>query len=175
MKRPEIEEFESVFHRYKGMVFKTAYLILGDAQEAEDISQEVFIKLYKLWHTFDPQKGGFNAWLHRITVNQCISQHRGKGSPSFPLKMVEERINLPEPCSQPEELLMTKEESERIQRAMRFLDRKHRTVLVLKYFDELSYDEVAQVLNIPLGTVKSRLNRAIGALRKELMERRFTP
>ena len=169
-KQFEVEEFEAIFRRYKDMVFKTAYLMLGDAQEAEDVLQEVFVKVYKSWDDFDPQKGKFNTWLHRITVNQCISERRGKRSASFSVEgNGEQSFELADARSQPpEELLMKQEESERIKRAMRSLDRKHRVILALRYFDDLSYDEVAQVLEIPLGTVKSRLNAAIRALKTEL-------
>lgn len=68
----------------------------------------------------------------------------------------------------PEELLMSKWEYERTIEAVNSLDGKHRSVLILRHFSDLSYDEIAQVLDIPLGTVKSRLNQAIGTLRREL-------
>ena len=172
-KQTEVEEFEAIFYRYKDMVFKIAYLIVGNAQEAEDVMQEVFIKVYRAGDTFRPEKGGFNTWLHRITVNQCISERRRKRLPSFSHETLkEEGFDLPQASSElPEEFLMKQEESERIRRAMRSLDRKHRAVLALRYFDELSYGEIAQMLKIPLGTVKSRLNAAIKVLRKEIVER----
>ena len=170
-KQFELEELEALFHCHKDMVFKTAYLILGDTQEAEDVLQEVFIKVYRAGDTFHPEKGGLNTWLHRITVNQCISKCRKKHLPSFSLdeRLEEGGFDPPGAPSQlPEELLIKQEEGERMQRAMKSLDKKHRAVLTLRYFDDLSYDEITQVLKIPLGTVKSRLNTAIKALRKEL-------
>ena len=172
-----LEEVEAIFCRYKDMVFKTAYLMLGNTQEAEDVLQEVFIKIYKSYDTFHSEKGRFNTWLHRITVNQCISERRKKRLPSFSLERLgEEGFDLPEVSSQlPEKLLMKQEESEKVQRAMKSLGRKHRTVVTLRYFNGLSYDEIAQVLKIPLGTVKSRLNAAIEALRKELIGKELTP
>jgi RNA polymerase sigma-70 factor (ECF subfamily) len=169
----ELEEFEAIFHRYKNIVFKIAYLTLGDVQEAEDVMQEVFIKVYRARDSFRPEKGQFNSWLHRITINQSISRRRRKSLPSFSLERLrEEGLDLPEASPQlPEEFLMKQEESKRIQEAMSFLDRKHRAILALRYFDDLSYNEIAQVLGIPLGTVKSRINTAIKALRRELVEK----
>jgi len=172
-KQTQVAEFEAIFHRYKNMAFKIAYLILGDVQEAEDVLQEVFIKVYRAGGSFRPEKGGFNTWLHRITVNQCISTRRRKLPPLFSLeRLKEEGLDLPEASSQlPEEFLMKQEESERIGGAMSSLDRKHRAILALRYFDDLSYEEIAQVLKIPLGTVKSRLNKAIKGLREEIVEK----
>lgn len=171
------EEFEAIFHCYKDMVFKTAYLILGDGEKASDALQEVFIKVHKSLDAFDPQKGKFKTWLYRITVNQCISERRRKGSASFSLERLEEEgLHLRDTNSQlPEELLMKQEESKAIKQAMQSLDAKHRAVLALRYFDELSYDEIAETLGIPLGTAKSRLNTAIKVLRQKLVEGGFIP
>jgi len=159
------------------MVFKTAYLILDDAQRAEDILQEVFIKVHKSLETFDSQKGRLSTWLYRITVNQCISERRNRHLPSVSLENLGDEGFEPAAadCQRPDNLALKQEESEKIQQAMKALDRKHRAVLVLRYFDDLSYEEVAQALDIPLGTVKSRLNTAIRILRAELMEGRNTP
>ena len=88
----------------------------------------------------------------------------------------EEGIDLPETSTQlPEELLIKQEESKKIQEAMRLLDSKHRAIIALRYFDNLSYNEIAQILEIPLGTVKSRINTAINALRRELVEKEVAP
>jgi RNA polymerase sigma-70 factor (ECF subfamily) len=159
------------------MVFKAAYLILDDAQKAEDVLQEVFIKVHKSLETFDSRKGRLSTWLYRITVNQCISERRNRHLLSVSLENLDDEGFEPAAadCQRPDNLVLRQEESEKIQQAMKALDRKHRAVLVLRYFDDLSYEEVAQALDIPLGTVKSRLNAAIQILREELMEGRNTP
>jgi RNA polymerase sigma-70 factor (ECF subfamily) len=154
------------------MVFKLAYLSLNNVQEAEDVMQEVFIKIYRAQNSYKPEKGSFNSWLRRITINQIISRRRRKYLPSLSLESLEEQdAALPEKSHLlPEELVIKQEESIRIQKAISFLDRKHITVLAMRYYENLSYSEIAQVLEIPLGTVKSRLNTAIKALRRELEE-----
>lgn len=174
-KQMELEEFEALFHCYKNMVFKLAYLTLGNIQEAEDVMQEVFIKVYRAQNSFRPEKGKLNSWLRRVTINQSISRRRRKSLTSLSLEVLEEEgVDLPEDSPRlPEELLIKQEESRRIQESMSFLDGKHRTILALRYYDSLSYNEIARVLEIPLGTVKSRINTAIQALRKELGERRL--
>ena len=176
-KQMEPEEFEALFHRYKNMVFKLAYLTLGDVQEAEDVMQEVFIKVYRSKNSFSPEKGKFNSWLHRVTINQSISWRRRKSLSSSSLERLEEEGgDLPEDSPQlPEELLIKQEESKMIQEAMIFLDRKHRAILAMRYYDNLSYEDIARILETPLGTVKSRINRAIEALRKGLVGKEVAP
>ena len=171
-KQCRIDDLEALFRNYKEMVFKTAYLILGSAEEADDVLQEVFIKVHKSWGTYDPERGALSTWLRRITVNHCISERRRKRPPLVSLDGLEEQgFDPPDADAElPEELLIKQEQKERIGRAIRSLDRKHRAVLVLRYSDGLSYDEIAEVLKIPLGTVKSRLNTAVKALCKELVE-----
>jgi len=169
-KRFEPKDFEKVFQQYKDKVFKTAYLIVGNTAEAEDILQEVFIKVYKSTDSYDPGKGSMGTWLHRITVNHCISQKRKKRVAEYSSNRMEERgvelVDLAE--EQPEELSMKSEQSRQIWNLIKSMDEKHRSVLSLRYYEELSYDEIAKALNIPLGTVKSRISIAIRNLRQRL-------
>lgn len=163
--------FEVFFQQYQGLVFKTAYLMTGSREEAEDILQEVFVTVWKSRHTFDPAKGKITTWLHRITVNRCVSKHRKKQLVLLSLDEARaDGFHLPETTSSelPDESLISKSEYEELMKALNSLDSKHRPVLVLRYFDELSYDEIAKVLGIPLGTVKSRINHALRSLQGQL-------
>ena len=167
----DIDAFEALFQQYHKLVFKTAYLVLGNKDEAEDVLQEVFIAVWKSRSTFDPTKGKLTTWLHRITINQCVNRKRRK---QVAILSVEEARNdgfdltAMSSSELPEELLMNRLEYERTMEAINSLDGKHRPVLILRHFSDLSYDEIAQVLGIPLGTVKSRLNQAVRSLRGEL-------
>lgn len=176
-KQLDTEKFEAIFHCYKKMVYKLAYLTLGNAQEAEDVMQEVFVKVYRSHDSFHPEKGNFNSWLRRITINESISRQRRKSLPSLSLENLEEEgADLPGTTHElPEELAIKQEETRSIRKAMSSLDKKHRAILVLRYFDNLSYNEISQVLEIPLGTVKSRINTAIKALRKEMLDKEVSP
>lgn len=79
------QAFAAVFEQYKNLVYKTAYLMLDDAAEAEDALQEVFLRVHRELAGFDPNKGAFTTWLHRVTINYCLN-HRRKWSPiSLPL------------------------------------------------------------------------------------------
>ena len=167
----DISAFEAFFQQYQRLVFKTAYLMSGNKEEAEDILQEVFVTVWKSRHSFDPAKGKLTTWLYRITVNQCVDRHRKKQPAFLSLEKAEEDgLHLAERGSSEsaEDYLISKWEYERLIKAVNSLDGKHRPVLVLRYFDDLSYSEIAHVLEIPQGTVKSRINQALKSLREQL-------
>ena len=160
------DAFEALFRQYEKLVFRTAYLITGDAENAKDVMQEVFVAVWKWRHTYDPIRGQFTTWLHRITVNKCSKKQVKHQLTFLSLEEAEEKGFQPESRSElPEELMISKEEYDGLMRALSALDNAHRSVVVLRYFNELSCEEVAQVVDIPLGTVKSRLHYALKSLR----------
>ena len=168
----DMNAFESLFQMYRERVFKTAYLMVGDEEDAKDVLQEVFITVWKSRNTFDPAKGKLATWLRRVTVNQCLMRHRKKQPVIASLEEARENgFDLPETrrSESPEEIVMSMWEYERLAAAIHSLDGKYRPVFVLKHFDDLSYEEIARVMDIPLGTVKSRLNQAMKILRKALV------
>lgn len=159
------QDFAALFDEYKNLVYKTAYLQLGGAHEAEDALQEVFVKVYESLDSYDPEKGAFTTWLHRITINQCLNRRRKR----HPLSIPPDRIPwLTSHTSSPESWTQMSEEIETVRQAVSRLSDKQRAVVILRYYRELSYAEIADILDIPLGTVKSRLNLAHRTLRKEL-------
>ena len=152
----DVNAFETLYRQYEKLVFRTAYLITGSKEAAEDALQEVFVSVWRSRHTYDPGKGKLTTWLHRITVNQCSKKKPGKTPATVSLE--EKGVDLPEvKRSQPDDILVSKLEYDRLLRAMDALDTKHRSVLVLRYFNDMSYQEIAEALEIPLGTVKSCL------------------
>jgi RNA polymerase sigma-70 factor (ECF subfamily) len=161
--------FADLFHQYKNLVYRTAYLLLGDAQAAEDALQEVFVKVYRSLNTFDPEKGAFTTWLRRITVNHCLNVRRKR--PASSLETLASKLSPSAATPQsllPEELVISQEQVETVWQAVQQLSLPLRVVVVLRYYQELPYQEIAQVLNIPLGTVKWRLHEALKTLRDEL-------
>ncbi len=160
----DVAAFEALFRQYERLVFKNAYLITGTREEAEDVLQDVFVSVWRSRHTFDPNKGKLTTWLHRITVNECHRRRRKKRPALVSLDRLE-FSGTQEGC---EEALVNKQQRERILEAMNSLDSRHRTVLVLRYLNGLSYEEIARVADIPLGTVKSRMNQALKLLRGQL-------
>ena len=156
------EAFAALFEQYKNLVYKTAYLMLGDAHEAEDALQEVFLLVHKSLMSFDARKGSFTTWLYRITLNFCLN-HRRRGRQHSSLEDIS-----PTPATHFPGVQLAEEDS--LWQATRLLSDKQQAVVILRYYWELSYAEIASILEVPLGTVKSRLDLALKTLRKILEE-----
>ena len=158
--------FTEIFDQYKNLVFKTAFLMQGDEAEAEEALQEVFIRVYRSLESYRPEKGAITTWLHRITINYCLEKRRKHrflfiAFDDGPKELVDASARLTN------ELL---DEKEIVKQAMRRLSLKLRAVIILRYFWDLPYAEIATILHIPLGTVKSRIDRALRNLREELKD-----
>lgn len=154
--------FKDIYEQYKNLVFKTAYLMLGNTSDAEDVLQEVFISAYTYFASYDANKGAISTWLHRITINQCMAFKRKERFnyelPDDPLMAFSERESL----SDTDSII----NQEIIKQAISQLSDKLRAVVILRYYWELQYAEIARILNIPLGTVKSRIDFAFQTMRK---------
>jgi len=157
------EAFAILFEQYKNLVYKTAYLMLGESAEAEDALQEIFVQVYKSLSGFDPGKAAFTTWLYRLTFNHCLNQRRKKRPFTLPLEDISPALKSEFPGAQ-------LAEEEVLQQAIGKLTDKQRAVVILRYFWDLPYAEIAQILDVPLGTVKSRIDLALKTLRKVLEE-----
>ena len=156
------EAFVLLFERYKHLVFRTTYLTLGSAAEAEDILQEVFLQVHRSLESYDADRGAFSTWLYRITVNRCLNWRRGRSHTESLDALDEERLGgAALVCD-------SYAEDDTVRRALDGLSRKLRVVVVLRYLWDLSYAEIAEITDVPLGTVKSRLNHATRLLRDGL-------
>ena len=160
------QAFAALFEQYKNLVYRSAYLILGDSHDAEDALQEVFVLVYRSLSGFDPHKGAFTTWLHRITINYCLNHRRKRNLGSVHLDEIILKSDFPD---------LRMADGEAIWQAIRDLSERQRVVVILRFYWELSYAEVAQILEIPLGTVKSRLELAIKTLRQSLEKQGFRP
>jgi RNA polymerase sigma-70 factor (ECF subfamily) len=157
------EAFALLFEQYKNLVYKTAYLMLGETTEAEDALQEIFVQVYRSLSAFDPGRAAFTTWLYRVTFNYCLNYRRKKRPFTLPL---EERS----PALRSEIPVAQLAEEEILQQAIGKLTDRQRAVVILRYFWDLPYADIAQILDIPLGTVKSRIDLAIRTLRKVIEE-----
>ncbi|WP_243300496.1 RNA polymerase sigma factor SigW [Bacillus litorisediminis] len=158
---------------YKDKVFQLCYRILGNRHEAEDIAQEAFIRAYVNIQKFNPSRK-FSTWLYRIATNLCIDRIRKK-KPDYYLDAEVPGTDGLTMYSQvaidtkmPEEEMESLELQELIQNEILKLPEKYRSVIVLKYIEELPLQEISEILEIPLGTVKTRIHRGREALRKQL-------
>ncbi|MFE8704219.1 RNA polymerase sigma factor SigW [Cytobacillus sp. FJAT-54145] len=158
---------------YKDKVFQICYRMLGNRHEAEDMAQEAFIRAYVNISSFNINLK-FSTWLYRIATNLCIDRIRKK-KPDYYLDAEVSGTDgltmysqIAADTSLPEDDLESLELQETIQREITKLPEKYRSVIVLKYIEELSLNEISEILNIPLGTVKTRIHRGREALRHQL-------
>jgi RNA polymerase sigma-70 factor (ECF subfamily) len=157
------EAFAILFEQYKNLIYKTAYLMLGESTEAEDALQEIFVQVYKSLSGFDPGKAAFTTWLYRVTFNYCLNHRRKKRLFTLPLEDISPALRSEFPGAQ-------LAEEEILEQAIGKLTDKQRAVVILRYFWDLPYAEIAQILDVPVGTVKSRIDLALKTLRKGIEE-----
>ncbi|MBU0491646.1 MAG: RNA polymerase sigma factor [Chloroflexi bacterium] len=158
--------FELLYNRYKGPVYRTALAITKNPQIAEEILQDCFLRVYRY---IDRVNGDYplSPWLHRITVNLCYNRLERKRHFAVPLEDVVSFLRLDAQQS-PESRLESKERRELVREHIAKLSPKYRAVLVLYYLQGFSQKEVADILDCPVGTVKSRLHYACRKLRDSL-------
>lgn len=176
-KKGDREAFNKLMETYHKQVFNISYGMLSDYEDASDAAQEVFVKV---WRSIAGFKGeaSFTTWLYRICANVCndILRKRQRRGMTVSLDADDGDKNpaseLPSEAPTPEESLEADERQRLVRAAIDSLSDEFRTVIVLSDLQQLSYEEVANVLKIPTGTVKSRLNRARNALRKKLSDKR---
>jgi len=176
-RRGDQDAFRAIVRRYQREVFNLALRILRNREDAEDATQEVFVRIYGALHQYDPRHP-FRSWLLRITHNLCIDQIRRKRistvSIDRPVAQKDGEVGweIPDPdAADPLEEVMHRERREWIEEAIGALGPTLRTAITLRHFHGLRYEEIAEVLDVPLGTVKVRIFRARAALAKILARR----
>jgi RNA polymerase sigma-70 factor, ECF subfamily len=160
------QAFAALFEQYKNLVFRSAYLIVDSAEDAEDVLQEVFVHVYKSLSAFDSHKGAFTTWLYRVTFNQCLNHRRKRNQASFHLDEISLKSEFPDAH-------MANDQA--IWRTIHTLSAKQQVVGIMRYYQEFSYAEISQIFEISLGTVKSRLDLAIKTLHMMLENQDFRP
>ena len=161
----DTDAFAQLFEGYKNLVFRTAFLMLNNADNAEDILQDVFIQVHHSLNNYDPSKSAFSTWLYRITVNKCLNRQRHWTFFTPLLDDIPER-DLPSTVGFDGQYA----DIESVQQAISGLSIKLRAVVILRFYWELSYAEISEILNLPLGTIKSRLNLALSTLQSSLKD-----
>jgi RNA polymerase sigma-70 factor (ECF subfamily) len=163
--RGDRESFRPLVEQYGDVVFGTILLMTRDQPLAEDLTQETFLHAWRGIGSF--QIGApFKPWLLRIAVNRVTSHRRRKWLNIVPLVGNDQRA----PDASPETVFEQQSEHERVRSAITKLSGREQQLLTLRYFGELSVPEIASALGWPEGTVKSRLHRALGAMRELLRE-----
>jgi RNA polymerase sigma-70 factor (ECF subfamily) len=169
--------FNRLVLKYQNKVFNLCYRMLGDRNEAEDVAQEVFMTLFRSVQHFRGDSL-FSTWVFRITVNHCknrlkyLSRRNYYKTQSldhpFQTEEGEVRPDTEDEGQSPEETLLSNEVQEAVQLKINELDSEHRTAIVLRDIQGLSYQEIAEILGLKEGTVKSRIHRARLELKEKL-------
>lgn len=144
--------FERLVERYQRILFTVALRMLGEYDAASDAAQTAFVKAYQKLDTFDPSRRFF-SWIYRILINECLNARRD-------IRTYEEIPRDLIAAGTPADTFEIAERRNRVQAAILVLPIEYREVVVLRYFAELSYDEISDVLHVPAKTVKSRLHTA---------------
>jgi RNA polymerase sigma-70 factor (ECF subfamily) len=158
--RGEVPAYEELVRRYQGIAHRTAFLIAGDAQ-ADDAAQAAFVKAYRALGRFDRSRP-FRPWLLRIVVNEARNLRRAEARRAA-LEL--RAAAAPDSAPGPEDEAAARERREALLVAVNWLDEADREVIGMRYFLELGEAETAAALGLAVGTVKSRLSRALGRLR----------
>lgn len=154
--------WEALLQIHARRVYNLCYRFTGRFQDAEDLTQEVFIKIFQTLRTYDQTQATFAIWLNRIARNHLIDHYRRtkKDRATFPLDdylpVIEQK---PSSERHPLAQVELRERSQQVQRALNELSPELREAVILRDFQDLDYPEIAQVLRIPEGTVKSRISR----------------
>lgn len=164
----EREAFDELFQRHQDKIYNFVYRSCGHAEDAGDITQRVFINVFRKIGEFKGDSA-FSTWIYRIAFNQSVSFARGRKQREVPLYTRED-----EPAAEPAEErspsapLETEETRRKVQQALDQLGEEDRNIILLKDLQGHSYDDIAEILGIPKGTVRSRLHRARMDLKTKL-------
>jgi RNA polymerase sigma-70 factor (ECF subfamily) len=165
--------FEELVTRHQSQIVNYVCRMLGNYEDAVDLSQDVFLKAYSALGTYKPQYP-FAAWLFRIARNAAIDEIRKRRlvtvSLDAPVELGDGSVGrqVESPGLDPEDAYLGGELADRLSAAIDELPDKYREAIILRHAADLSYDEIAEALELPLGTVKTRIFRARDALRRSL-------
>lgn len=155
-----------IINTYKNPLYSTILRMTRNPQTAQDFVQEAFIKIYEQLPKYDGM-GSFKSWLYRVAINYCIDEFRKK---SYQLKSEELHDTHLINEQHPEVILLKNEQSRQLEKLIAGLPEIERMIVLLRYVNELSYDEMAQLLDIPLSDVRNKLHRAKKKMRQQVKE-----
>ena len=158
----ENSAWETLLREHTRKIFNLCYRFTGRPTEAEDLTQEVFIKIFQTLQSFDAAQGSFATWLNRVARNHLVDHYRRSRKDRLTSSLDDETGVMEEtasPAAGPGIEVESRERRELLQRGLDKLSPDLREAVILRDLNDLDYDEIAQVLAVPQGTVKSRINR----------------
>lgn len=174
IQRGDMAAFEELFLKYQGPIFRTALAVTRDAGSAEEVLQDCFYKTYLNIRNITGE-GSLSPWLHRVAVNLSCNALKKRRIRFEALDDVAESLVVADPHQSPEAMVEQSELRVKMRDAINALPLKHRVVVALHYLQDFSLPEIAYILDLPVGTVKSRLHHARKTLRDRLGAQELTP
>jgi RNA polymerase sigma-70 factor (ECF subfamily) len=168
----DLTAFDELVQRYQRRIVHLAYRMTGNADTAEDLAQEVFVRVYTRLHLYDPQRP-FAPWLFQVATNVCLNEFKVRHVPTISLDESPDEdsaapLEIADWTNNPEQLAEKKEFQQLVQKALLSLPPHYRAVMVLRHLEGMEYEEIAQATGLPLGTVKTNIFRAKEILRNKL-------
>lgn len=165
----DADAWEEIVQRYHRRIFNICYRFVGSSDDAEDLTQEVFIKMYRTLQSYDVERGAFMTWVTTMTRNLLVDHFR-KGKQDRATDSLDATVSvdqegptlaeqLPDQAALPDARQQSREVQESVHRALEKLSPELREAVILRDLQDLDYREIAAVLRVPEGTVKSRINR----------------
>lgn len=160
--------FGRLVQRYQDRLFNTVVHVAGSREEAEDVVQEAFVQAFLKLVSFHGDSA-FYTWLYRIAFNVAVSRRRRKRAEvSLDAQRAEAGVEAADDAEAIDERLLRQERAELVHAALNTLSEEHRAILVLRELEGFEYEQISEVLDLPTGTVRSRLHRARSQLREQL-------
>lgn len=177
-KRGEEQAFALLLQRYRGAIYSLCFRMTRHPEDARDLAQEIFIKVFSLLDRYD-EHYAFSSWIFRIATNHCIDYLRrnrlrflslegGVGAEGEEIEM-----QIPDSGPRPDTVLQRKEAMTRLEEVIAELPPHYRLITLLRHDQQLSYEEIAEILDLPLGTVKARIHRARNLVQQMLKARSY--
>jgi RNA polymerase sigma factor (sigma-70 family) len=165
----QVPSWDEIVAKHSARVYRLAYRLTGNPHDAEDLTQEVFVRVFRSLSSYTP--GTFEGWLHRITTNLFLDQARRKAKIRFDALADDAETRIPSRTVAPDVQVLDGLFDEDVESALAALPPDFRAAVVLCDIEGLSYEEIADVLGLKLGTVRSRIHRGRTMLRKALAHR----
>jgi RNA polymerase sigma-70 factor (ECF subfamily) len=178
-KRGEEAAFQEVLQRYRGPVYNLCWRMTRNDEDARDLGQEVFIKVFSLLDRYDEQYA-FSSWLFRIATNHCIDHLRRQRLRFLSLERdgggdeeEEAEMQIADAGPPPDVVVQRQEALDRLEEVIGELPPHYRVITLLRHDQQLSYEEIAESLHLPLGTVKARIHRARSMIQQLLAAKKY--
>lgn len=158
------QAYAQIINKYKNPLYATILRMTRNQQDAVDLVQESFIKIYHELGNFDG-KGSFSSWMYRVAINHCMDEFRKK---RYKFEQVEIREDDIEDFQHPEVIFLKEEKNRQLEKLIGGLPEDERMILLLRYVNEQSYSEISEFMNLSLATVRNKLHRAKKKLRETI-------